>query len=274
MKKTRNLHKKHLINWRGIENIALDTYIYDIQNSNLPTDTKILAIFNAKKYIKGLKNQAKIAQIACNNISEDAIISEQTINEDIIDRFMDAAKYVSSEELQLLWGKVLAGEFDHPGTLPPNMIRVLTEMTPSLARAFRRICGMYITYSFFDVNEKSEYKCKVCFVPFDANIEKMSQLGLSFEVLNELETLGVIKVDSSNGYVIKGVPNREVQLILGDTSISVDTNNNDEVLVGNVMLTNVGKALADVVEIAYLDDFKGLVTNYLKKHNIVIKESS
>lgn len=36
---------------------------------------------------------------------------------------MDSAGFVSSEEIQWIWGKILANEFEKPGSTPPNMIR-------------------------------------------------------------------------------------------------------------------------------------------------------
>ena len=55
---------------------------------------------------------------------------------------MDAGAYVSDENVQIIWGKILAGEFERPGSTPPSMRRILTELTPELARVFEKICGM------------------------------------------------------------------------------------------------------------------------------------
>ncbi|MBU5471281.1 DUF2806 domain-containing protein [Falcatimonas sp. MSJ-15] len=38
----------------------------------------------------------------------------------------------------------MANEFERPGSTPPNTIRILSEITPALASAFRYICSMCI----------------------------------------------------------------------------------------------------------------------------------
>ena len=35
------------------------------------------------------------------------------VNEEWLDRFMDSAKFVSQEEIQAIWGKILAKEFEN-----------------------------------------------------------------------------------------------------------------------------------------------------------------
>ena len=129
----------------GIKQKAIDVYIEEIEKSDLPTDTKLYMLLNMKRTFKKIKNQKVIAEVAINNAKQGTDFTETSgVNEEWLDRFMESAGFVSSEELQLIWGKILSNEFEKPGSTPPNMIRVLSEITHRMAKAFRYICSMSI----------------------------------------------------------------------------------------------------------------------------------
>ncbi|MBU5471282.1 hypothetical protein KQI85_13045 [Falcatimonas sp. MSJ-15] len=54
------------------------------------------------------------------------------------------------------------------------------------------------------------------FVPYTKNDEKFRECGVSFNVLNELETLGVIRFESLAGYISKGIINDKILICIGD----------------------------------------------------------
>ena len=103
----------------GLKKKAVDMYVKEIEESNLPPETKVFTILNTKKTFKKLKNQGKIAEIAVENAKEGTDFSEKSrVDEEWFDRFMDAASYVSSDKMQEIWGRILAKEFEEPGTTP------------------------------------------------------------------------------------------------------------------------------------------------------------
>ena len=169
----------------------------------MPIDTKMLLVMNTKKTLKKIKNQKKIADIAMENAKEGTDFTEASgVQEDWFERFMDSAGYVSSEEMQLIWGKILANEFEKAGTTPPNMIRVLSEITPNLAQVFRKLCSMRVTVIPLDdkygINGEPIISVMV---PYMTNEDAFLNMGITFNVLNELDTLGLIKFDAPGGYV-------------------------------------------------------------------------
>jgi hypothetical protein len=105
--------------------------------------------------VKKIKNQKAVAEIAMENAKPGTDFSENSgVSEEWLDRFMDSAGFVGTEEIQWIWGKILANEFERPGSTPPNMIRILSEITPGLASAFRYICSMCIW--ILPLNEKGD----------------------------------------------------------------------------------------------------------------------
>lgn len=138
----------------GIKKKAVNMYIEEIEKSNLSMDMKMSLLFNAKKNLKKMKNQKSIAEIAKNNAKEKTDFSERSgVDEEWFDRFMESAAFVSTEQMQLVWGKILANEFENPGCTPPNMTRILSEFTPTYAKAFRILCSMRILLMSVDEND-------------------------------------------------------------------------------------------------------------------------
>ena len=191
-----------LFPFAGLKQKAVETYVEDIEKSDLPAETKVFMILNTKKTFKKIKNQKTIAEIAMENAKQGTDFSEASgVSEEWLERFMDSAGFVSSEEIQWIWGKILANEFERPGSTPPNMIRILSEITPELASAFRYICSMRIWILPLNENGDIQGEFQELFVPYNKNDEKFRECGVSFNVLNELETLGVIRFESLAGYI-------------------------------------------------------------------------
>lgn len=252
----------------GVKQKAVDMYIKDIEQSNLPTETKTYMLLNIKKEFKKIKNQKAIAEIAIENMKEETILSpDNHISEEWFDRFMDSAGFVSSEEIQLIWGKILANEFERPGSTPPNLTRILSEITTELAKAFICICSMSIRIMPL-YNDNIEELHNTIMVPYKTSEKNLLDLGLTFRILNELETLGVIKFNSVSGYIMKGIDSERVLICVGDKLDVVEKYNKCEFPIGNVILTAVGESLFSIIERIEINGYYEMVKNYMKNNGV------
>ena len=255
----------------GIKKEIVEMHKENIKNSNLSLETKTIALFNLDKDIKRLKNQAAIAEKAIENAKEGTDFSENSkVDEEWLDRFMDSAKFVSSEEMQLIWGKVLAGEFENPGSTPPNMRRILSEFTPELAQAFRTICSMRIDIFPLGDNGDIENSLSEIIIPFSHEFENAF---IEFELFNELEMLGVITINSFTGYAEKLVNNANSLICLGNELILTKKNNNHPFPIGNVIPTFAGKTLQAIIEPIKLEGYYEFVRNYMEKQGILFSDN-
>jgi hypothetical protein len=60
---------------------------------------------------------------------------------DWVARFFGVVQDVSAEEMQALWGKILAGEIRHPGRLSLRTLDILRNLTTAEAKVFTSISG-------------------------------------------------------------------------------------------------------------------------------------
>lgn len=185
---------------------------------------------------------------------------------------MESAGFVSSEDMQLVWGKILANEFERPGTTPPNMIRVLSEITPVLARAFRKICSMRVWICPLLEDENIERAFQKTIVPYHGHEDAFLEMGISFNTLNELETLGVIKVSTISGYVTRKIDNIKVLLCIGEKLEVVNQHNIDEIPIGDVMLTSVGEALQRITEAEEIPNYYEMIREYVVEKGVKLAD--
>ena len=277
--KTENFQNKlfgmieKLFPYVGLTKKAVDIYTDAIEKSNMPPETKAFLIINTKKTFKNLKNQESIAKIAMNNAKEGTDFSNNSsVNDEWLERFMDSAKFVSEEEIQIIWGKILANEFEKPGTTPPNMIRILTEITPKLAMAFKKICSMKVCICPLSEQEEIIRAFQKVVVPFNGNKDQFYKMGISFEVLNELDTLGLIKFETISGYITKGLKNKNILICVGDKLEVICEHDNDNIPIGNVLLTSAGEALRLIIDSEEIPQYYEMIKNYLLDNNVKFLE--
>ena len=63
-------------------------------------------------------------------------------------RFFDYAQDVSSEDMQKIWAKILAGEVENPGRTSLRTLDTLRNMTKRDAEMFRDMCDFVINQDF------------------------------------------------------------------------------------------------------------------------------
>lgn len=264
-----------LFPYAGIKKKAVDMYIEEIENSDLSTEAKMISLLNAKKTLKKIKNQKSIAEIAKENAKEGTDFSEKSgVSEEWFDRFMESASYVSSEEMQLIWGKILANEFEQPGCTPRNMTRILSEFTQDYAKAFRTLCSMRVLLISVNGDEKIVSANRRNAVVFDQNEEYMRKIGLSFALLNELETLGVIKFDTVAGYAATDMNEKKVLVYINGNVIETSSHIDETFPIGNALFTSAGEALSKITEPYTLEGYEDAVIKYLKSNNVTVETES
>ena len=252
-----------LFPYMGLKKTAVDNYVETIKASDLPLETKTYLLINGKQIIKKMNNQNSIATIALESVEDVKDFSLQNdVSEEWIDRFMDSAGFVSSEEMQIIWGKILAEEFKNPGSTPTAMTRVLSEITPRLAKIFRLICSMKVIIVPLRQDgeiDENMISCAVL-VPFTKQNKKFEELGIEYRDLSELETLGLLRFNSMGSFISKEEKN--ALLYVGNKLFMINENPFEGLPMGNVMLTLVGEALSRITEDAILDDYDNMIEKY------------
>ncbi len=164
-----------------------------------------------EKILREQSNLDKICAIAVNLLKKEKSASstnqgadrggEKTINDDWLNSFEEKARQKSTEEMQLRFGRILAGEIEKPGSYSIKTIKILDELDRSAAVLFKRLCSMCTVLGYpeplgFVEDARMPSLCD----SGDANT--FWKYGMEFPYLNVLNEYGLIisEYHSSYGY--------------------------------------------------------------------------
>lgn len=252
-----------------------DTLEEDILNSNMSAEAKALALFNIKDYYKSLKNKSRIAQIAKDKASDGTDFSSDSgVDESWLRRFLDSAGFISDEVLQQSWGALLAKEFESPNSVPLSLIRIMSELSPRLAHVFDKISRMKCLFVIYDEEaNRSVEAFTESIIPYSEFDEKINKIGVTFEDLSELESIGLIKFDFLSEYCKEGTFKDEVIIIIENSVYYADTTDIKQIKIGNVILTQAGKSLRRICSDDIVEGYGETIKEYFNNNGLILKEN-
>lgn len=89
-----------------------------------------------------LRKQANIEAVVGNaylDLENEPPVTDEPIDPDWLIRFFNSVEDISNEQMQYLWGKILAGEIKQPNTFSMRTLNVLKNLAQSEAELFNRI---------------------------------------------------------------------------------------------------------------------------------------
>lgn len=254
----------------GMKKKAIDVYVREIEQSDLPPEAKMMAIANAKNTYRELKNQNAIIDVAYSALGEGENIDTDSLknaDSELISRLIDSSKFVSDEELQLLWGNVLAGELEHPGTTPKNVVRILSELSKEYAAAFSALCSLRVEILADTGTDIDYFGWDVMIFQFSNYLKK---INISFDVMHELEQLGLINfVDI--GHYNRTIPQEHYPYvhIVCDGHVMTAINTKDKFPIGQIILTKAGQCISRFAPASYNQEHMDGIKYILEhEHNI------
>ena len=119
----------------------------------------------------------------------DKEVPNQEPNHDWTARFFNYIQDVSSEEMQLLWAKVLAGQIEQPGSVSIRALSILRNLDQAGARLFQTLRSACVTLA---LDGGHILDARVPSLGRNAAENSLEQFGLRFANLNILNEHGLI----------------------------------------------------------------------------------
>lgn len=101
----------------------------------------------------------------------------------------------------------------------------------------------------------------------------MSEQGIQFSQLKELETLGLLRFETVAGYVLTFSENNVLMLINDQLKI-VSGYKTNQFPIGNIMLTEAGKVLSEVIPTEKMPGYYDMITKYFEFYDLKIEDQS
>lgn len=247
-----------------------------------PEYSQIAANKYARRILQEQINLDKVCNIAAQEVAQakeesndvdSSVQSDQTeaqISDDWLDSFQKEACGKSSEEMQILFGRILAGEIKKPESFSIRTVKIMGQLDSRAARLFRLLCSLSVTigYGQFHLDTRVPSLGK------SAGQNSLQQYGLSFDNLNVLEEYGLIISDYNSymNYVPAIIRNNKVPVPLrfNNSYWGLIPNKIDnwpiskELRIAGVRLSNSGQELLKIVEAESSQEYTDALSNYFK----------
>ena len=172
------------------------------------------------------KNLDSINLIAAQELQSENDVSDEEVDEDWIYRFFSHAQEISTEEMQTLWGKILAGEVKSPGSFSMRTLEILRNLSKSEAEIFQKFSQLSIKGpdTTFTIYPRDKYLEEIFDISF-TDIMTMDEAGLMYS--NELEitfsgSVGRVGFVYSNNVIVvnrqKNTPDQVIRILSFTTS--------------------------------------------------------
>ncbi len=189
--------------------------------------------------IKKESNREKVLVLAMNEVQQSEKIPEKPIDEDWRTRFFNIVEDVSSEEMQLIWSKILAGEITQPGKFSLRTLETIRNVSKDEAEIFQKIIPILMKFAnkLFITNNK----------------DILEKNGINYEMILRLSECGLISSNSLLSFDFKITDNDRILLSSNDSLIRITGKNNIpyNFSLGVYTLTKAGEELYSILNKTY-----------------------
>jgi len=187
----------------------------------------------------------------------------EEIEDDWISNFFDKVKFISDSEMQDLWAKLLAGESNKPGKYSKRTIELIASLDKKDAKLFNNLC----TFCWHDGNEAYPI------IIDNAENEIYKKQNINFSSLLHLQNIGLIQFNSVSGFRKLGFQKYFTIYYYGKAiNLEFKKKTNNELDIGNVLLTQSGQELISICNSAMNDDFFMYILKEWQKKEIITSE--
>lgn len=204
-----------------------------ILNSTQPEELEAKELLCKEMEYNEFLNISSIVDKATENLYKKSNI--ENLKKDWLIHFFEKSKLASDPETQILWAKVLSLETETPGTFSKRTLSKIGELEKEEIESFIILSQ----FSFYT----SGRAIPLIFREIDQIF--LNENRLNFIALSHLEDIGLIKMDSSNGY---NLPGKGIQLSYHYNQIITSSDSSIPLIIGNVLFTRTGLEILKILE--------------------------
>ncbi len=198
----------------------------------------------------------------------------EEINDDWLNQYEKEVRLKSTEEMQLLFGRILAGEIQRPSSFSIKTVKLLGELDNSVATLFQHICSLCISLRA----NNTIYDARVVSLTGNAASNSLLNYGLNFNHLNLLHEHGLIISDYNSYFNYRMcVADKERQVVKFGFSYqnqdwaftpTVDRPKEQELNLHGVLLSQAGKELLSIVDLEHDEEYTSALQKYFGTLNL------
>jgi len=238
--------------------ITLDRETASVQpepsTASLPERTLTRLAFQQQKKQQHLES---ILSTAAEELGKEENVSSEPVDEDWISRFFGITEDISTEQMQNLWGRILAGEVKRPGSYSLRTLEVLKNIPKEEAIIFSKVAALRVisrTHNdSFLINPPDLLK---------------NSFDVSFDDLLLLSEIGLVATNHQLRFTLTG----KVVLQLGDKCLIVESLESGTIDVQPIIkLTTVGYQLANLIPQSHPQEYFDQLVSMLRQTKVTME---
>ena len=255
------------------------------QDTNVTGELTIANAVEQRIQFQEQKRQVNIKSVVQQAADQlgDKEVTDSEPDHDWTARFFNEVQDVSSEEMQSLWAKILAGEVQRPGSTSIRTLGILKNLDRNTARLFRKFCSVCM---FWTLDGKHIMDARVPSLGGNAASNALESYDLDFSALNRLNESGLIIPDYNSwmDYTIFNInsndepqfdrppmpfnfQNRRWMLIR-----NAQHGRKKDIKVHGVAMTLSAIELSKVIELQPMKNFYQALSKYFRDQKLIMSE--
>lgn len=228
------------------------------------------------KIVREQVNLDQISEVAAAQLRLDATHVKQPsadettfpeISDDWLNAFEREACQKSTQDMQLLFGRILSGEICKPSSFSIKTIKLMSQLDSRTANIFKRLCSLAACLEI----GPTVVDARVISLGGNAGSNCLKEYGLSFDQLNILNEYGLI-IPDYNSYIDYVACVAEEGQIVGVFRFeksewglvpAPDRPKDEQVRIHGVALTRAGRELMSIVDIDASESYRQALVAYL-----------
>ena len=189
-------------------------------------------------------------------------VTDEPLDEDWTTRFFKIAEEVSNEEMQALWGKILAGEIKQPKTYSLRTLELIRNLSKKEADIFMKVAN-------FAINSNGK---NYLFKGNDDNVMN-EKYNISYTDIALLTEVGLIQTgDFVNHQLLQQTTERQKIFVAGNIMLLANIKANTPTIKMPVnVFSNSGNELLKLINTTPPIDYLTYFANSIKNENVDIK---
>ena len=218
-------------------------------NARLRTSEALAFRAEQRQLTESIKQEANIESVlekAHKELLSADEVSDTSVNDDWITRFFGIVKDISSDDMQFIWSKILAGEIIKPGSFSLRTLETIRNISSDEAKTFELVLPFVISSS------------GNLFIPTDLISSEYSSFKIMYGHIIQLDECGLV---NSTGTVVSPIevpPNSINRRIMNSKNEVLTVTNNDIEIKTNITvypLTRTAIELMNILEFSSNRDF-------------------
>lgn len=217
-------------------------------NQQIADLAKRAMLCNLAQEMNKQQNIEEILRVTKDVLEHETSVSNEPVSQTWLSNFLEAAGHVEEEDLQKIWGKLLAGEIKQPNSYSLRTLNTLKNMTSNEARIFQSLS------SFVVMGEEKG------FLPHDNELH--TKYDIEYENILLLDDCGLINSQGETNCVFSFKPNNVEQLYNNNFVAKLHKKNcvDTDVQLDVYPLTSAGRELFNIVsKDSNLNFFKDII---------------